>query len=202
MANRNYVNRLSGPIEVKNASDDNLKIKLIDPDGHGNSGTQEEVSIEKSGTSLKVNNPTPMIVNTTGTNEDIIHFGEDVAARIDHEGVIFTTGIQQTCSNKFKENIMDIDKDSLEQFIEAVDIKSFDYIDKKAKGISLIIEEAVESNIPYQDHLFNKDESGDYSSLDVNSLLGMTLAVLKEERKKRMDLEERLLKLERNESND
>lgn len=193
--NNNYVNRMSGPVEIKNMTDSNLKIKLIDPDGSGGSSTNEEVSIEKNGNSLKFNNTDTMKVNTIDTNVDIMSIlSNDIEkARFDKDGVLYLNGIQQTCSRTKKENIKDIDISLLDSVIDSIDIKSFDYKESNNNGISLIIEDCIENNIPYKEYLFKDNDS----SLDVNSLLGLTIAVLKEEKRKRIDLEERLDKLER-----
>lgn len=204
MANLKYVNRLAGPIEIKNRSDENLKIILIDPDGYGPEiKAEEEISIEKSTNSFKINTNYPFIVSST--NGDIAHFTtktnngteivETLKAKISANGVFYGSGFQQTSSRKYKENIEDIDIELLNEFFDNIEIKTFDYNHVSEKGISLIIEDCIEKGLPFQEYLFS-DNNGELT-LNINSLLGLAIAAIKEERNKRKELEKRIERLEK-----
>lgn len=75
-------------------------------------------------------------------------------------GGAFTSGHTQVSTKLVKENITSIDTAKLEEFIETLDIKSFDYIGG-GKGISMIIEDEVAEQIPFQEELFIR-ENGKY----------------------------------------
>jgi hypothetical protein len=55
----------------------------------------------------------------------------------------------------------------LQKFIDLIEIKNFKYKENDQDGISLIIEDEINKNLPLKDILFKRDESGvAYTSLE------------------------------------
>jgi predicted phosphatase len=56
-----------------------------------------------------------------------------------------------------KKDIENLQKEDLQQFIDTIEIKQFKYKEDDSVGISLIIEEEENKNIPFKDFLFLRD---------------------------------------------
>lgn len=65
-------------------------------------------------------------------------------------------GATEVSSEVVKKEIEDLDINTVNEFMETVDIKQFKYKEDSSAGISLIIEDEQADNIPYQDALFAK----------------------------------------------
>lgn len=101
-----------------------------------------------------------LVVNGTGRVRWSINGGSTYTSAQQGTGTTWSSKI-------IKKDITSLSQTDIQGFIDKIEIKQFKYKENDKIGISLIVEDEIDKNIPLKDILFKRDESGiTYTSLE------------------------------------